>query len=56
MSRQRRTPGRKARCPYCGTLKPVTSKGKVRKHWVTGGPATTHWGERVVCGGSGRIA
>ena len=30
--------------------------GKIRKHWVTGGPATTAAGQRVVCGGSGRFA
>jgi hypothetical protein len=47
---------RKARCLYCGKPKPVTKAGKIRKHWVTGGPTTTHPGERVVCGGSGRPA
>lgn len=45
----------KARCIYCGNLKPVTSKGVIRKHWVTGGPTTTRAGQRVVCGGSGRL-
>lgn len=47
---------RRARCVYCGTKKPVTPAGKIRKHWVIGGPTTTHPGERVVCGGSGRPA
>lgn len=48
-------PKRRARCPYCGRTKPVTSKGKIRKHWVIGGPTTTQAGKRVVCGGSGRV-
>lgn len=47
---------KRARCAYCGTAKPVTGKGRIRKHWVTGGPATTTAGQRVVCGGSGRPA
>jgi len=47
---------RKAKCVYCGKLKPVTSKGHIRVHWVTGGPTTTHPGQRVICGGSGRPA
>jgi hypothetical protein len=49
-------PKRRGKCSYCGRTKPVTSKGKIRKHWVTGGPATTQAGKRVVCGGSGRVA
>jgi len=48
---------RKARCPYCGTLKPVTDKGKIRRHYVTAGVATVaETGSRIVCGGSGRPA
>lgn len=47
---------RRARCSYCGKTKPVTRAGKIRKHWVTGGPTTTSAGQRVVCGGSGRPA
>jgi hypothetical protein len=50
------TKRKKARCLYCGTLKPVSKSGKIRKHWVIGGPTTTHPGERVVCGGSYRAA
>lgn len=46
--------GKKARCIYCGLAKPVTKTGKIRKHWVIGGPTTTHKDQRVVCGGSGR--
>jgi hypothetical protein len=47
---------RRAKCVYCGRSKPVTKAGKIRKHYVIGGPATTSAGERVVCGGSGRPA
>lgn len=45
----------KARCPYCGLAKPVTKGGRIRKHYVTAGPTTLVPGQRVVCGGSGRI-
>jgi hypothetical protein len=45
---------RRARCVYCGTTKPVTKSGKIRKHWVTGGPNGPAPGQRIVCGGSGR--
>lgn len=45
---------RKARCSYCGRLRPVTKAGKIRKHYVTAGPTTLVPGQRVVCGGSGR--
>ena len=48
------TTRRRARCLYCGKSKPVTKAGNIRKHWVIGGPTTTHAGQRVVCGGSGR--
>ena len=44
----------RARCLYCGKLKPVTASGSIRKHYITGGPTTTQAGKRVVCGGSGR--
>lgn len=47
---------RKAKCVYCGTLKPVTKAGKIRMHYVIGSRWTTTAGERVVCGGSGRPA
>jgi hypothetical protein len=47
---------RRARCLYCGTTKPVTKAGRIRKHYVIGGPTTTTAGQRVVCGGSGRVA
>lgn len=46
----------KTRCPYCGRLKPLTGKRKIRKHWVIAGPTTLVPGRRVVCGGSGRQA
>jgi hypothetical protein len=46
----------RARCAYCGRLKPRTKAGKIRKHWIIGGPTTTNAGKRVVCGGSGRPA
>jgi hypothetical protein len=51
-----RTKTEKARCLYCGKLKPKTKAGRIRKHWVIGGPTTTNPGQRVVCGGSGRDA
>jgi hypothetical protein len=46
----------KATCPYCGTLKPKTKAGKIRRHWVIGGPNGLAAGQRVICGGSGRQA
>ena len=46
----------KGRCLYCGTLRPMTRAGKIRKHWVISGPTTLQPGKRVVCGGSGRTA
>lgn len=46
---------RKARCVYCGKPKSVTTKGKIRKHWITSGPTTVNPGKRVPCGGSGRV-
>jgi hypothetical protein len=45
---------RRARCVYCGTTKPVTKSGKIRKHWVKGGPNGPAPGQKIVCGGSGR--
>lgn len=50
------TKSKRAKCIYCGKTKPVTSAGKIRKHYVIGGPTTTQAGKRVVCGGSGRAA
>lgn len=47
---------RRARCLYCGTMKPVTGKGLIRKHYVTANATTLAPGQRVVCGGSGRQA
>ena len=52
--RERRCAVKRAKCTYCGRIKPVTRAGKIRKHYVTGGPTTTAAGQRVVCGGSGR--
>jgi hypothetical protein len=46
----------RGRCIYCGKAKPLTKAGKIRKHWIIAGPTTTHVGQRVVCGGSGRPA
>jgi hypothetical protein len=46
----------RARCLYCGRLRPKTKTGKIRKHWVIAGPTTLTPGKRVVCGGSGRVA
>lgn len=45
---------RRANCPYCGKRKAVTPSGKVWAHYVIGGPTTTHAGQRVLCGGTGR--
>ena len=47
---------RKARCVYCGTSRPVTKSGKIRKHYIIANAATLVPGQRVVCGGSGRQA
>ena len=46
----------RSRCQYCGTLKPVTRAGRIRKHWIIAGATTLYPGQRVVCGGSGRLA
>lgn len=46
----------KAKCLYCGKLRPKTQTGKIRKHYVIAGPTTVTPGQRVVCGGSGRMA
>jgi hypothetical protein len=48
--------GTRARCIYCGRMRPKTKAGKIRKHYVTAGPTTLVPGQRVVCGGSGRLA
>jgi len=50
------TEKKRATCPYCGKKRPVTPAGRIRKHYVTGGPTTLVPGQRVVCGGSGRQA
>ena len=47
---------RRARCLYCGKIRPVTAAGKIRKHYVTAGSTTLQPGRRVICGGSGRQA
>jgi hypothetical protein len=46
----------KAKCLYCGKLRPKTKAGKIRKHYVISGPTTLQPGKRVPCGGSGRLA
>lgn len=46
---------KRGRCVYCGKTRGLTKTGKIRKHYITAGPTTMVPGQRVVCGGSGRL-